>query len=327
MCRSLSVLAVQCLICLVLVRLSWRRCCCTLPWKGIFDLWNKDYLKGACLEGGSSRTQAGHRTNSKRCQEHGAVAEWKRSPQGDIGCVLSKARFPWMLQMSRVMLRSSQETPLKLVDHSVKWSWRFFGSDSHGLTQACILEVEGDANRGTQTEKLEPGCYVKVLDGSLTPFWHLWHFWFSMFELILWFYVMSLIWHIVMSFWGLGLSCRQIILPCSWMGMPSLADLACEESRGKPVVATRHSNWSPYYQTKATCELLIFEKNLKSLNKRQVFFFHFVSVFVIHLRVLCLKSRKAKDVLFCTSSLSMLTPRCRSDVWPSALPETAENAS
>ena len=138
---------------------------------------------------------------------------------------------------------------------------------------------------------------------------------------------MSWVWHIVMSFWGLGLSCRQIILACSWMGMPSLADLACEESRGKPVVATRHNNWSPYYQTKATCELLIFEKNLKSLNKRKVFFFHFVSVFVIHLRVLCLKSRKAKDVLFCTSSLSMLTPRCRSDVWPSALPETAENAS
>ena len=69
----------------------------------------------------------GMKTISKQhvSKEHGAVAEWKRSPQGDIGCVLSKA---------------------------------------------CILEVEGDANRGTQTEELEPGCYVKVLDGAEVSF-------------------------------------------------------------------------------------------------------------------------------------------------------------
>lgn len=56
-------------------------------------------------------------------EAHIAVAKWKRSPQGDIGCVLAKA---------------------------------------------CVLEVEGDGK--TQTEELEPGCYVIVLDGAEVSF-------------------------------------------------------------------------------------------------------------------------------------------------------------
>lgn len=54
---------------------------------------------------------------------HAAVAQWKRSPQGDVGCVLA---------------------------------------------EECTLEVKHEKN--VQTEKLEKGCYVKVLHGSNVTF-------------------------------------------------------------------------------------------------------------------------------------------------------------
>ena len=70
-------------------------------------------------------------------QDHLAVSEWKRSPQGDVGCVLAKASIS--ISTSQIAVQMP--------------TW-----------QACVLEIEADGK--SQTEELEPGCYVIVLDGA-----------------------------------------------------------------------------------------------------------------------------------------------------------------
>lgn len=193
------------------------------------------------------------------------------------------------------------EDPIELVDHSIiKWySWRFFGFDFHiclGLTQACILEVEGDANRGTQTEELEPGCYVKVLDGSLTDIFA--------FRCLNRFYdFMSLRYD---EFLRIGmilcLSCPQIILVLGW---------ACHLWQSPPVKRIEVSQRVCHTkQFKSRLPDPSHEKNLKSLNKRKFLFFHFVSMFVIPLRVQLFKGyRQCRQPLtFCLVYTSHFAP-------------------
>lgn len=174
------------------------------------------------------------------------------------------------------------QDPIELVDHSIiKWNsmifvkifWIWFTRFSLsrlGLAQACILEVEGDANRGTQTEELEPGCYVKVLDGSLTLTFLLFDVWID--SMILW-----CLWDIVISFWGWAtfMVVMSSNLPCSWMGMQSLAKPVCEESRGKPAGLPHKT--IEVHQIPATRKI-----SNPWLDERKVF----------------VRSCKAKDVLF-----------------------------
>ena len=85
-----------------LCRICWRRCGGTLHRKGVVDLRLQEhrqttYLRGAAMQLLWFCEFCGI------CQAHIAVAKWKRSPQGDIGCVLAKARTVWETDRNRTI--------------------------------------------------------------------------------------------------------------------------------------------------------------------------------------------------------------------------------
>ena len=124
-----------------------------------------------------------------------------------------------------------------------------------------------------------------------------------MFESILWFYVFEIL---VMSFWGLA-----------WFyGCHVLKSSLFLDGRA---ISGKARLWRSVEVSQQVCHTKQFksrlpdpshEKNLKSLNKRKFLFFHFVSMFVIPLRVQLFKGyRQCRQPLtFCLVYTSHFAP-------------------